>query len=87
MITTLLSMRRLCVLLATIALLVVFAVTPVAAGECDDDDEDCDTGSGGIPNTALQVAGPDYSALLTVVGGASLISAAGLRLATRKRAL
>jgi hypothetical protein len=83
---TLLPMRRLAVLLATLAILLVFAVTPVAAGECDDDDEDCDTG-GGVPNTALEVPGPDYSSLLTVIGGTTLLSAAGLRVATRKLGL
>ena len=79
------SMRRLGAFLATIAMLVAFAVTPVAAGEDCDDDEDCETaGGGGLPNTALQVTGPDYDAILAVVGGTSLLTAAGLSLATRK---
>ena len=83
---TLLSWRRLSVMLAVFAMLLVFAVTPVAAGGCDDDEEDCDTASGGsVPNTAMTVPGPDYSALLTILGGTALASAAGLRFVMREQ--
>jgi len=85
---TRLLIRRAAANVATLAMVVALAATPVAAGE-DDGDGTAPTpapaGGGGMANTAMVPPGPDLSGVLTLLGVAGVATAGGIRYASRRK--